>query len=82
MHTPGWPARLRAAAAAWPALVFYAGSGLAAHAGEWTAAWLFFFSGSVLAVTFSRAAYARTAVRALPPTPGSLDLAGEPGEPQ
>lgn len=52
-------ARLRAAGAAWPALVFYAGAGLAAHAGEWTAAWLFFFSGSVLAVTLYRVRYIR-----------------------
>ena len=48
--------RLRALAAAWPALAFYAGMWPAALAGEWTAVWLFCLSGTVLAVTRYRLA--------------------------
>ena len=58
-------ARLRAA---WPALAFYLGAWPAALAGEWTAVWLFVFSGSVLAVALSRVRYIRAAVYVLPPT--------------
>ena len=49
-------ARLRTAGAAWPALAFYLGAWPAGLAGEWTAVWLFVFSGSVLAVALGRAA--------------------------
>ena len=68
MGCRGRAARLRAAVAAWPALAFYLGAWLAGLAGEWTAVWLFVFSGSVLAVALSRARYIRAAVCVLPPT--------------
>ena len=61
-------ARLRAALAAWPALAFYLGAWPAGQAGEWTAVWLFVFSGSVLAVTLSRARYIWAVVYVRPPT--------------
>ena len=73
-HTPPRPPgmcdssrreRLRAAAAAWPALALYLGTWPAALAQEWTAVWLFFFSGTVLAVTLSRAQYMRARAREL-----------------
>ena len=51
--------------AAWPALAFYLGAWPASLAGEWTAVWLFAFSGSVLAVALSRARYIRDRARGL-----------------
>lgn len=70
---PARVARLRASTAAWPALALYLGMWPAALAGEWTAVWQFFFSGTVLAVALSRARYVRDRARALDirPTPGS-----------
>ena len=64
-------AMLRAAAAAWPALALYLGMWPAVLAGEWTAVWLFFFSGSALAVALSRARYIRDRARALDLRPTS-----------
>ena len=68
MGCRGRAARLRAVVAAWPALAFYLGAWPAGLAGEWTAVWLFFLSGTVLAVTLSRARYIRAAVCVLPQT--------------
>lgn len=56
-------ALLRAAGAAWPALPFYLGMWPAGLAGAWTAVWMFFFSGTVLAVTLWRARYLRGRAR-------------------
>ena len=70
MAASGWRERLRAAGAAWPALALYLGTWPAALAGEWTAVWLFFFSGTVLAATLSRAHYMRSRARELDFRPG------------
>lgn len=56
---------LRAAGAAWPSLALYLGVWPSALAGEWTAVWLFFFSGTFLAVTLGRAHYIRARARGL-----------------
>ena len=61
-------ARLRAAVAAWPALALYLGAWPAGLAGEWTAVWLFFLSGTVLAVALCRARYIWAVVYVRPPT--------------
>ena len=49
VHSASRRVLLRADRAAWPVLAFYLGAWPAALAGEWTAVWLFVFSGSVLA---------------------------------
>ena len=69
--SPVWRERLRATPAAWPALALYLGAWPAGLAGEWTAVWLFFFSGSALAVALSRARYLRDRARALDLRPTS-----------
>ena len=65
---------LRAAGAAWPALALYLGMWPAGLAGEWPAVWLFFFSGSALAVALYRARYVRDRARALDLRPTSEGL--------
>ena len=62
-HSASRRVLLRSVGAAWPSLALYLGMWPSALAGEWTAVWLFFFSGTVLAVTLSRAHYLRARAR-------------------
>ena len=48
---------------AWPALAFYLAAWPPALTGEWTAVWLFVFSGSVLAVTLYSAPRAKMSLK-------------------